>query len=58
MNFWVMGQLQDTCRRVAGVLWGSYGADPHLGGADAPPAAASGGTAADHGLQTHWAVIG
>lgn len=55
MNFWVAGQLQDNCRRVIGVLWGSYGADPHLGGADAPSPAAGGGTAADYGLQ---AVMG
>ena len=50
----VVGQLKDAYGRASGALWGSFGAEPHLGAAFTQHTAA-GGTAAGHGL---WAVMG
>ena len=50
----VVGQLKDAYGRASGALWGSFGAEPHLGAAFTQHTAA-GGTAAGHGP---WAVMG
>ena len=50
----VVGQLKDAYGRASGALWGSFGAEPHLGAAFTQHTAA-GGTAAGHGLR---AVMG
>ena len=50
----VVGQLKDAYGRATGALWGSYGAEPHLGAAFTQHTA-GGGTAAGHGP---WAVMG
>ena len=50
----VVGQLKDAYGRASGALWGSFGAEPHLGAAFTQHTAA-GGTAVGHRL---WAVMG
>ena len=50
----VVGQLKVAYGRASGALWGSFGAEPHLGAAFTQHTAA-GGTAAGHGLR---AVMG
>ena len=50
----VVGQLKDAYGRASGELWGSFGAEPHLGAAFTQHTAA-GGTVAGHGLR---AVMG
>ena len=50
----VVEELKDAYGRALGALWGSFGAEPHLGAAFIQHTAA-GGTAAGHGLR---AVMG